>query len=108
MAFRNRRNYPPFSYLSSLTLLCEKPENALLIADKIADFLTSHTNFEILGPSFPYIYKEHSKYRVRLIIKSKNQSLMTKTLHEIVDQFKKECNSKKCSLVLDIDTYKLL
>ena len=108
MAFRHRRNYPPFSYLNALTLLCEKPENALLIADQIADYLKTNTDFELLGPSFPYIYKENLKYKVRILMKSKNQELMIQVLHQIVEQFKKELTSKKCSLLIDINTYKLL
>lgn len=108
MIFRNRRNYPPFSYLTSLTILSEKPENALLMGDQICDFLKQSSDFEILGPAFPYIFKENTKYKVRMLIKSKNKEKMIEIIHQTTNHFKKELAIKKCSFLIDIDTYKLL
>ena len=108
MIFRNRRNYPPFSYLTSLTILCEKPENALLLADQIAEKLKEEKEIEILGPAFPYIFKETTKYKVRILLKSKNQNLLIEKSNQITQLFKKELITKKCSLIIDIDTFKLL
>ena len=51
---------------------------------------------------------QNLKYKVRILMKSKNQELMIQVLHQIVEQFKKELTSKKCSLLIDINTYKLL
>ena len=108
MVFRNRRNYPPFSYLTSLTILSEKPENALLMGDQICDFLKQSSDFEILGPAFPYIFKENTKYKVRMLIKSKSKENMIEIIHQTTQHFKKELAIKKCSFLIDIDTYKLL
>ena len=108
MAFRNRRNYPPFSYLSSITILCEKPENAILVGDKIFAYLNEKNQFELLGPAFPYVFKENSKFKIRILVKSKNRDLIIESFHEIVDKFNKELANKKCSIVFDIDTYKML
>ncbi len=108
MAFRNRRNYPPFSYLSSITLHCEKPENALLMGDIIADYLKENKKFEILGPAFPYIFKEASQYKVRILIKSKKQQEIIETCHKTLNKFKNQLIEKKCNITFDIDTYNLI
>ena len=100
MVFRNRRNYPPFSFLSSITILCEKPENALLLGDQIFAYLTQNKDFDILGPAFPYVFKENVKYKVRLLLKTKNRNSLIQSLHEVAN--------KKCSIIFDIDTYKML
>ena len=108
MRFRHKLNYPPFSYMSSLTILCEKADQACILGDKIFDFLNKYQEFELLGPAFPYVFKENNKIKLRILIKSKNHSLINEALNKINVTFAKEIKERKCSILYDIDTYKLL
>lgn len=108
MLFRKKMNYPPFSYMSSITILCEKADQACILADNIFDKLKMVKDFELLGPALPYIYKENEKIRVKILIKSKKHDLIRDALKRIDFLFKKEAKERKCSIVYDIDTYNLL
>ena len=108
MMFRHRLKYPPFSYMSSITIYGEKSDQICIIADKMADKLSEYKEFETLGPSFPFLYKENEKYKIRIIIKSKNNQLIKEVLNKLNNEFSKEIKERKCSVLYDIDTYHLL
>lgn len=108
MAFRHRRNYPPFSYLCSINVLSTKPENSIILADRIFAELNNFKDFELLGPALPYIYKENIKYKVRIVVKSKNKELMIKQFNIINEKFYQESKELKCTIHFDIDAYQLL
>ena len=108
MMFRNKLNYPPFAFMSSITILCEKADQAFIIADKIHDKLKLVKDFELLGPALPYMYKENEKYRVKILVKSKKHDLIRDAFNKINTLFTKEATERKCSIVFDIDTYHLL
>lgn len=108
MLFRNRLNYPPFSYMSSITILCDKADQACILADHIFERLKQESEFELLGPAFPYVFKEQEKFRVKILIKSKKHDLINKVLNEIYKNYSKEASERKCGIKFDIDTYQLL
>lgn len=108
MMFRNKMNYPPFSYMSSITILCNKTDQACILADNIYEKLKMVKDFELLGPAIPYIYKENDKIRVKILVKSKKHDLIRDAFNRIDVLFKKEAKERKCSIVYDIDTYHLL
>ena len=105
MLFRHKMNYPPFSYMSSITILCEKADQACIIADKIFEELKQYKDFELLGPALPYLYKENNKIRMKILIKSKKHDLINQALQNINNKFANEAKERKCSIVFDIDTY---
>jgi len=108
MLFRHKMNYPPFSYMASITILCINADQACILSDKIFEELKKVKEFELLGPAFPYLFKENEKIRMKILIKSKNHSLIIDTLNTINQQFAKEAKERKCSIQFDIDTYQLL
>lgn len=108
MNFRHKLNYPPFSYMSAITILCEKADQACILADRIFDDLKNIKEFELLGPALPYIFKENNKIRMKILIKSKNHDLIRDTLNNINKMFALEAKERKCSINFDIDTYHLL
>lgn len=108
MAFRKRRNYPPFSFLSAITLSSKKPENALLIADSITAFLKKHPDLEVIGPAIPYIYKEKDFYKVRIILKSKKHDLIITILNQVQTNFADKLKEKYVIIAYDIDTFQII
>ena len=108
MMFRHKMNYPPFAYMSSITILCSKADQACILADEIFEKLKLVKDFELLGPALPYIFKENDKIRVKILVKSKNHNLIRDAFNKINMLFLKEAQERKCSMVFDIDTYHLL
>lgn len=108
MMFRHKMNYPPFAYMSSITILCNKADQACILADKIYEKLKLVKDFELLGPALPYIFKENDKIRVKILVKSKKHDLIRDAFNKINVTFLKEATERKCSMVFDIDTYHLL
>lgn len=108
MMFRHKMKYPPFAYMSSITILCTKADQACILADKIYEKLKLVKDFELLGPALPYIFKENDKIRVKILVKSKKHDLIRDAFNKINVTFLKEATERKCSMVFDIDTYHLL
>ena len=108
MMFRHKMKYPPFSYMSSITILCNKADQACILADNIFEKLKLVKDFELLGPALPYLFKENEKYRVKILVKSKNHDLIRDAFNKINVTFLNEATERKCSMIFDIDTYHLL
>ena len=108
MKFRNKMNYPPFSYMAAITILSSKADQVCILADKLFEELKKETNFELLGPAFPYLYKENDKIRIKILIKSKKHDLIIERLNTINKLFAKEAKERNCSIQYDIDIYQLL
>ena len=108
MKFRNKMNYPPFSYMAAITILSSKADQVCILADKIFEELKKETNFELLGPAFTYLYKENDKIRIKILIKSKIHNLIIEKLNNINKLFAKEAKERNCSIQFDIDIYQLL
>ena len=70
--------------------------------------MKNNKEFELLGPSLPYIFKENEKIRMKILIKSKNRNLIIETLNNVNKEFNKEAKERKCIVQFDIDTYQLL
>lgn len=108
MIFRHKLNYPPFSFMSSITIMCEKADQVCILSDRIYEDLKEYKEFTLLGPAFPYIYKENEKIRMKILVKSKNRNLMKEVFNNINTKYLKEAKERKCSIQFDIDTYHLL
>lgn len=108
MAFRSKLHYPPFSYLSSITVLCKQTDQVCILADKIYACLKEESSFELLGPALPYVYKEQEKIRMKILVKSKQHDRIIDVFNEINKKFKEEATQRKCIIQYDIDTYQLL
>lgn len=108
MKFRNKMNYPPFSYMSAITILSTKADQVCILADKIFEELKKEAAFELLGPAFPYLYKENDKIRIKILIKSKKHDLIIEKLNMINKMFANEAKERNCSIQFDIDIYQLL
>lgn len=108
MMFRHKLKYPPFSYMSSITVLCEKADQACILADRIFDDLKEYAEFTLLGPALPYIFKENDKIRMKILVKSKNRKLIIDVFNKLNIKYLKEAKERKCSIQFDIDTYHLL
>ena len=82
--------------------------NITIETGEIFDELKKENDFELLGPAFPYLYKENDKIRIKILIKSKKHDLIIEKLNAINKIFANEAKERNCSIQFDIDIYQLL
>ncbi len=85
MEIRKMRQYPPYTYLMSLTIKAKKEELANDIAYKIAADLNrlSFKDVAILGPSTPYISYSNNSYSREILIKYKKDDELRKYIENL-------------------------
>ncbi len=97
MQFRHLALYPPYSYLTSLTLLSKNENQLDLAADQIKTSLSA-SQFQILGPS--QLIRQRNHYRKRITIKSKNLDEMLEVIHQ---HFASWQNIKSVKVIVDVN-----
>jgi len=95
---REQHNYPPFSFLMSLTVSRKKEETAISAAEDLAKtIINKYPKLEVLGPA-PAFYSQSSRgFRWQIVIKAKDRS-------KLLDI----ANSLPSGWSFDIDPYNLL
>ncbi|CRK80539.1 primosomal protein N' [Neobacillus massiliamazoniensis] len=95
MMVRKTHRYPPFYYLSLITVSHEELLKAVKETEKIVAFIRSQLSNEtvILGPSASPIPRINNRYRYQCLIKYKREPNLIRTLKTILDQYQKDTKS---------------
>ena len=102
MKFRHLGNYPPYTYLGSLTLLGENKEMVEENAKKIVQYL-KRDDIKVLGPI--ELLKIMDNYRYRIVIKGKNEAFIASYLQDVYTMHKNE--KYKTKLEIEMNPYML-
>ena len=97
---RKNKNLPPFSRLISLIISSNSSQDSFRAAQEIKKKLSVINQLEVLGPVDSPIFKIKKKYRTRLLLRSKNISLIQKNVDKILQNL---IISKKIKLIVDVD-----
>ncbi|WP_066318361.1 primosomal protein N' [Bacillus sp. FJAT-29814] len=102
MLVRRMHHYPPFYYLSLITVSHEELLTVVSATEKITNYVRSQLSNEavILGPAVSPIARINNRYRYQCLIKYKREPNLTKTLKTILDQYQKEA---KNGLLVSVD-----
>ena len=100
LILRKQNNLPPFKRLISIIISSNSREYSFRGAQEIKKKIQSNEGFEVMGPVDSPIFRLKKKYRIRLLIRSKNQIFMQKKLIKILDKMK---ISNKIKLTVDVD-----
>ena len=100
LIIRKNKNLPPFSRLISLIVSSNSSQDSFRAAQEIKKKLSIINHLEILGPVDSPIFKIKKKYRTRLLLRSKNTSLIQKNVDKILQKL---TISKKIKLIVDVD-----
>lgn len=84
MRFRHAGQYPPYTYMISLTFCSLKEDESKRTAEQFMSGLSG--DFKIIGVIT--LLKIHDQYRSRIILKGKNLDLMRQTLKEYMESSK--------------------
>lgn len=102
MMVRKIHHYPPFYYLTLITVSHEHLVEVVSATEKIASFIRSRISNQavVLGPAASPIPRVNNRYRYHCLIKYKREPELFKTLKTILDQYQSDAKS---GLLVSID-----
>lgn len=102
MMVRKTHHYPPFYFLTLITISHEQLMTVVAETEKIVRFIRSQVSNQtvILGPAASPIPRINNRYRYQCLIKYKREPNLTNILRKILDQYQKE---SKNGLLVSID-----
>jgi primosomal protein N' (replication factor Y) len=109
MIVRKTHHYPPFYYLSLITVSHEQLITVVKETEKIASFVRSNLSSQavILGPAASPIPRINNRYRYQCLIKYKREPELAKTLKSILDHYQKDTKGG-LQVSIDINPYILM
>jgi primosomal protein N' (replication factor Y) len=109
MMVRKTHHYPPFYYLSLITVSHEQLMTVVKETERIASFVRSNLSSQavILGPAASPIPRINNRYRYQCLIKYKREPELAKTLKSILDHYQKDTKGG-LQVSIDINPYILM
>ncbi|MDQ0299080.1 primosomal protein N' (replication factor Y) [Salibacterium salarium] len=105
MGQRKRGGYPPYYYITLVTVAHEDITKVIKTSDKIASYLkqTLSPETKILGPTVSPIARIKDRYRYQCMIKYKNEPELINKLNEIHFHYQKEMANNHLSISIDMN-----
>ncbi len=110
MMMRKMGSYPPFFYLTLITLSHEDLLKVVDIAEKMAGYIRSKLSEAtiILGPAASPIPRIKNRYRYQCLIKYKREPNLGITLKTVLDQFQQQYASSGLTISIDVNPYMMM
>lgn len=110
MMTRKIHKYPPFYYLTLVTVSHEELMKAVSVTEKITKFITSRLSQEaiVLGPVASPIPRIKNRYRYQCLIKYKKEPELKTALKSILDHYQQETASGNLQISMDLNPYILM
>lgn len=105
MVNRKRRGYPPFYYITLISVTHPSLARAQAVTDQVARYLRKRLSNQavILGPVAPAIAKIKDRYRSQCMIKYKNEPELATALRNIVEHYQQAYVKEGLTLSVDIN-----
>ncbi len=105
MEYRQLGNYPPFCRIVSVLIKCKDESKLQHHTNSILSFLKKNIkNAMVLGPSPALVYKVKDDYRMKILIKYKDDSSVYEQLNRLHIHYNKK-SSEGISLMIDFNPY---
>ena len=103
---REELNFPPFSRLILIELLSDNLSTLKTLSENVARYLSSHLpeTTEVLGPVDAPIPRKKGKYRMHILIKSRNPRHLKTFIQNVIDTYSKG----KETVIVDVDPVDLM
>ncbi|OEH91211.1 primosomal protein N' [Bacillus solimangrovi] len=110
MLLRKRVQYPPYYYITLITVSHPEVTKAAGVTDKIAEFLRSQLSSQaiILGPVTSAIARVKDRYRYQCMIKYKSEPNLLEALHAIMERYKQEISRSELQVSIDLNPYMMM
>jgi primosomal protein N' (replication factor Y) len=104
MGMRKLQNYPPYYFLASLTISGKKEETVITQTYNAVDYLNEHLGDKavILGPTTPYIARDHLLFLRTILIKYRDYSAIQESLLKLIGLYAKKSG---VNIDVNIDPY---
>ncbi|KAF0824464.1 primosomal protein N' [Cytobacillus firmus] len=110
MMARKIHRYPPFFYISLVTVSHEELMKAVSVTEKITQYIQSKLSAEsiVLGPVASPIPRINNRYRYQCLIKYKREPELGQTLKKILDNYQQEISAGGLTVSIDLNPYILM
>ncbi|WP_071395387.1 primosomal protein N' [Bacillus tuaregi] len=110
MMIRKIHKYPPFFYISLITVSHEELMKVVSVTEKITRYLTSRLSKEaiVLGPVASPIPRLNNKYRYQCLIKYKREPNLTDALKAVLDHHQQDIHQSGLQIAIDKNPYILM
>lgn len=110
MMIRKIHKYPPFYYISLVTVSHEQLMKVVSVTEKISTFLRSRLSNEaiVLGPVASPVPRINDRYRYQCLIKYKREPELGKALKAVLDRYQQEIASDGLQISIDLNPYILM
>ncbi|MEH7389142.1 primosomal protein N' [Bacillus sp. JJ1503] len=110
MMIRKIHKYPPFYYISLVTVSHEELLKAVSVTEKITAFIRSKLSNEAicLGPVASPIPRINNRYRYQCLIKYKREPALGESLKKMLDHYQQEIHSGGLQISVDLNPYILM
>ncbi|MGM0851601.1 MAG: primosomal protein N' [Bacillota bacterium] len=110
MMMRKMGSYPPFYYITLLTLSHEDLMKVVDIAEKMTKYIRSKLSETtiILGPVASPIPRIKNRYRYQCLIKYKREPNLGTTLKTVLDQYQQQYASQGLTISIDVNPYMMM
>jgi primosomal protein N' (replication factor Y) (superfamily II helicase) len=110
MMMRKIHKYPPFYYISLITVSHEELMKTVSITEKITAYIRSRLSNEAicLGPVASPIPRINNRYRYQCLIKYKREPELNLALKKILDQYQQEISLDGLQISVDVNPYILM
>ncbi|KQB93795.1 MULTISPECIES: primosomal protein N' [Geobacillus] len=110
MTLRKAHGYPPYYYLTLITVAHEEAPAAAKAAEKIAAYLRKQLSNEtvVLGPVASPIARLHDRYRYQCMIKYKREPNITAALKAVIDRYQADATHGGVAITVDTNPYMMM
>lgn len=110
MMMRKMGSYPPFYYLSLITISHEDLLKVVGAAEKITKFLQSKLSKQsiVLGPAASPIPRINNRYRYQCLIKYKREPELPSILKTVLEHSQQQKASEGLTISIDVNPYMMM
>lgn len=110
MMVRKIHRYPPFYYISLVTVSHEELMKAVSVTEKITQYIQSRLSAEsiVLGPVASPIPRINNRYRYQCLIKYKREPELGQALKKVLDNYQHEMATGGLAISVDLNPYILM
>ncbi|GIN70521.1 primosomal protein N' [Bacillus sp. J14TS2] len=110
MILRKMGSYPPFFYLSLVTVSHEDLMKVIAVTEKMANFIRANLSEQavILGPASSPIPRINDRYRYQCLIKYKHEPKLIPTLKKLLEHYQQQYNKEGLTISIDVNPYNVM
>ncbi|WP_017471836.1 primosomal protein N' [Amphibacillus jilinensis] len=110
MALRKAFQYPPYYFLTLITVSHENPNQALEVTRTISQLLAKHLSNQarILGPTPSPLERIKNRYRFQCMVKYKYEPKQKQVLAKILTYYEEQMRKEDLLIQIDLQPYQLM